>query len=143
MVGALSGQDLPGHGQKRADRGTLHRAPSPDANAAKFWLMNRQRHLCREKQAVERIGSIEARLRTMTPGQRHVRLMELQAKVDAAVAWNRITRARTSRSRTRTQITNERNPQMVELKRVRARSVASGIEFRLQLPVLHEGANGR
>jgi hypothetical protein len=116
--------------------------PSPDTNAAKFWLMNRQRHLCREKQAVERIGSIEAQLRAMTPGQRHVRLIELQAKVDAAVAGNRIMRARTSRSRTRMQITNERNPQMVELKRVRARSVASGIEFRLQLPVLHEGANG-
>ena len=38
---------------------------------------------------VEHVGSIEARLRAMTPEQRHARLMELQAKVDAVTAWNR------------------------------------------------------
>jgi hypothetical protein len=39
------------------------------------------------KRPVEDAGSLEARLRAMTPEQRHTRLMELQAKVDAVVAW--------------------------------------------------------
>jgi hypothetical protein len=90
MVGALGGQDLP-RVRPKAGRSWLVTPSSiqPDTNAAKFWLMSRQRHLWRKTQAVEHIGSIEARLRAMTPEQRRVRLMELQAKVDAVVAWNR------------------------------------------------------
>lgn len=58
----------------------------PDVNAARTWLYNRQQHLWRDRREVEHTGTLEARLRLMTPEQRRARLLELEARRAAIVA---------------------------------------------------------
>lgn len=53
----------------------------PDVQAQRMWLNNRQSNRWRDRQEVEHSGSIEMRLRAMTPEQRRTRLLELHARV--------------------------------------------------------------
>lgn len=60
-----------------------------DVGAQRYWLNNRQPHLWKEKQEVVNVGSIEARLRALSPEQRMHRLLELQEKIDANIAYQK------------------------------------------------------
>ena len=51
-----------------------------DYRSGSLWLRNRQRHLWRERQEVDMMGSIEHRVAMMTPEERRARLLELHAK---------------------------------------------------------------
>jgi len=55
---------------------------APDTNAAKFWLMNRQRDLWRERQEV----AVADRLASMTPEERLADVIEIMAKARALLA---------------------------------------------------------
>jgi hypothetical protein len=61
----------------------------PDANAAVCWLMNRQPERWRDKREVEHTGSIEHRVRLMSPEERWARIIELQAKAQEGIDGER------------------------------------------------------